>query len=388
MLQNALQQGSNAERSRHRNRQAVLGHIHRAGTMGRAEIARALSLSTQAVSNIIAELSDDGLLIERGHLAIGRGLPAKQYALNPKGGYAFGIEVRPDAVLAALLDMEGRAVMTGRVAMPKADPDTVARHVKTLYQKALGDVPHARTRMLGAGIVMPGPFGATGIAGHGSGLEDWRDVDPTALFSGILDLSVEVSNDANAAALAERLNGAAQGLSTYAYLYFGAGLGLGLISGGQLIQGAFGNAGEIGHIPVPGHHDNLEQVLSRISVQRHLKQAGKSGADIEALDALFASKDKDLRAWLEPATKALAYAVTIVENLFDPQTVIIGGAMPDSILGHFVANAPLPAQSVSNRPDARYPRLQRGTSGRMTATLGAAALVLERTLSPHFAHTH
>jgi predicted NBD/HSP70 family sugar kinase len=356
--------------------------------MGRAEIGRALSLSTQAVSNIIADLSDDGLLIERGQLAVGRGLPAKQYALNPKGGYAFGIEVRPDAVLAALLNMEGAPVMTKRVALTKSDPETIIFQIKSLYHEALADEVGASTRMLGAGVVMPGPFGRTGITGQGTDLDKWRDVDPTTLLSDALGLPVEVSNDANAAAMAERLNGTAQGLTNYAYLYFGAGLGLGLVSGGILIQGAFGNAGEIGHIPMPGSISNLEGALSRQSLQRHLKSASKKGDDIDTLAALFDNNDRDLAQWLDPATDALAYAIGIVENLFDPETVIIGGAMPDAILEYLVANTPLPAKSVSCRPDHKLPRLQRGASGRMTATLGAAALVLQRTLSPHIAHAH
>ncbi|MBT8458405.1 MAG: ROK family transcriptional regulator [Boseongicola sp.] len=356
--------------------------------MGRAEIGRALSLSTQAVSNIIAELSDDGLLIERGHLAVGRGLPAKQYALNPKGGYAFGIEIRPDALLAALLDMEGNPVMMKRVAMTKTDPETIVVQIKSLYLEALADEAGAGGRMLGAGIVMPGPFGATGISGHGTDLADWNDIDPATYFSQALDLPVEVSNDANAAAMAERLNGAAQGLSNYAYLYFGTGLGLGLVSDGALVQGAFGNAGEIGHIPMPGINGNLESRLSRMSLQQHLSSADKHADDIDTLAMLFESRDKDLHAWLKPACEALAYAVAVVENLFDPEAIILGGAMPDALLEYFVDQTSLPDQSVSNRPNAQHPRLQSGASGRMTATLGAAALVLNRTLSPHIAHAH
>lgn len=356
--------------------------------MGRAQIGRALSLSTQAVSNIIAELSEDGLLIECGRLAAGRGLPAKQYALNPKGGYAFGIEIRPDALLAALLDMEGNPVMTKRVAITKTDPETIVFEIKALYHEALADEAGAGTKMLGAGIVMPGPFGATGISGHGTDLDDWSDVDPMSFFSQALNLPVEVSNDANAAAMAERLNGAAQGLSNYAYLYFGAGLGLGLVSGGSLVQGAFGNAGEIGHIPMPGTSGNLESALSRLALQRHLAAAGKKGDDIGTLEKLFTSGDKDLHAWLDPASQALSYAISVVENLFDPETIILGGAMPDAMFGHFVTETSLPAQSVANRPRPDLPRLQRGASGRMTATLGAAALVLNRTLSPHIAHAH
>ncbi len=391
-----FQKGSNAERSRHRNKQAVLVQVRTAGTIGRAEIARALSLTTQTVSNIIAELFEDGMLLDKGRLSAGRGLPAIQYALNPEGGYALGIEVRPDAVFAALLDMQGKAVSTERVAIRETHPEVVLTHVKALYRRALDKVPTANGRMLGAGIVMPGPFGVTGIAGMGSDLIGWQEVDAAALFTDATGLPVMLSNDANAAAIAERLNGVAQDIASFAYLYFGAGLGLGLIHQGQLVSGAHGNAGEIGHIPIPdsirgpslGQGGKLEDALSRLSVERHLRAANKAADRIDALDHLFDQGDPDLLAWLDTASAALGHAMAIVENLFDPQTVVLGGAMPDAILDHLVAHAPLPDLSVSNRPHAPFPRLMRGASGRMTATLGAAALILNRALSAPISHTH
>jgi predicted NBD/HSP70 family sugar kinase len=383
-----LQQGSNAERSRHRNRQAVLGQVHIAGTIGRAEIARALSLTTQTVSNIIAELSLDGMLLEKGRLSVGRGQPAIQYALNPDGGYALGIEVRPDAVFAALLDLVGRPVTTERIALERTEPKIVLGHIAGIYARALEKVPAARGRMLGAGIVMPGPFGLTGIAGLGSDLTGWQEVDAEALFSEAIEMPVVLSNDANAAAMAERINGVAQDMTSFAYLYFGAGIGLGLVHGGQLVRGAYGNAGEIGHIPIPGSHGKLEDAVSRLSVQRHMHAAGKDIHDIDGLDTFFERRDPDLMAWLDTASGALGQAVSIVENLFDPQAVILGGAMPDAVLEHFVKHSTLPDLSVSNRPNAPHPRLIRGASGRMTATLGAAALILNRALSLPVSHAH
>lgn len=376
-----LQKGSNAGRSRFRNRQAVLEQVRAAGTIGRAEIARTLSLTTQTVSNIIAELSAEGMLLEKGRLTAGRGLPAIQYALNPEGGYALGIEVRPDAVFAALLDMEGRAVNTERVALCETHPDEVLAQVSALYANALSKIPAAKQRMLGAGVVMPGPFGVTGIAGMGSDLIGWQEVDATTLFTQSLGLPVVLSNDANAAAIAERLNGMAQDISTFAYLYFGAGLGLGIVHQGQLVRGAFGNAGEIGHIPIPGQNQKLEDALSRLSVQQHLQAADKQADSIDELKHLFHQNDPDVLAWLDTASSALSHAVAIVENLFDPETIVLGGAMPDVFLDHLISHATLPDLSVSNRPLPRHARLMRGASGRMTATLGAAAMVLNRALS-------
>ena len=150
-------------------------------------------------------------------------------------------------------------------------------------------------RVLGAGIVMPGPFGATGIHGSGSELPIWDDVAPDQWFSDALGLPVVVENDANAAAIAERVSGVAQGLETYAFVYFGSGLGLGVVQNGSLMTGAYGNAGEIGHIPVPlaGRIVSLESAVSRLSVQNALRAAGVAVASVDDLHRLHGARDRD-----------------------------------------------------------------------------------------------
>lgn len=384
MASSANNQGTNAERSRLHNRQAVLGRIHTAGQMGRAEVARALGLSTQAVSNIIAELSNDGLLLEKGARTAGRGLPAIQYAVNPQGGFAFGFEIRPDAIFAALVDMTGAQVFRQRIALDKASPNIVVELVVKLRDKALLAEPKAQSRLLGAGIVMPGPFGHTGISGYGTELPGWQGIDPEDLFQKTLGLPIEFSNDANAAAMAERITGVAHGLKTYAYLYFGTGLGLGLISEGHLIRGAHGNAGEMGHIqvPTPSGSAALETMLSRLSIQRKLESQGHLEINFRAIEALYAAENPVLLQWLDDAVFSLKYAVQIIENLFDPQTIILGGAMPETVLDHLISNVTLPKKSVSNRPKPPVKRLQRGASGQFSATLGAASLILNHSFSP------
>jgi predicted NBD/HSP70 family sugar kinase len=372
------------------NRQIVLGHVHAHAPIGRAEIARRSGLTTQAVSNIIAELHGDGLLVERGRRTGSRGLPAVQYAVNPEGGFALGIEIRPTVLLLALLDLSGTAVFTCRRSLSRSTPDTVLGMVGRLRDAALSRVGAAPERLLGAGVVMPGPFGTTGLADDGAILTGWEETDAQACFSDVLDVPVFVENDANAAAMAERISGVAVGLGTYAFLYFGAGLGLGLVSQGTLVRGAFGNAGEIGHLRVTGPDGPiaLELAASRLSVQRHLRSAGVEAEDIDSLESLHAAGHPALAEWLDSAAGALGQAVHVVENLFDPETMILGGAMPGGLLDALIERIALPVSSVSNRAGRAIPRLQRGASGRMTATEGAAALVLNRTFTPQLAAAH
>ncbi|PYG25506.1 ROK family protein [Pelagimonas varians] len=374
--------GSNAVRSRSSNRQAVLGRIQSAGQMGRAEIARSLGLSTQAVSNIIAELEEDGLLLEAGTRSGGRGLPAVQYSVNAEGGYALGVEIRPDAIFAALVDLHGNTIATRRRAIKNNKPDKLVAKVIKLRDEMVQKTGINAERLMGAGIVIPGPFGQTGLSGLGSDLAGWQSIDARTLFEDALGLPVELSNDANAAAMSERI---AHGLSNFAYLYFGAGLGLGLVNQGQLVAGAFGNAGEIGHVQImtAGGPAPLEQQLSRVSIQTFMR--AQQPLDIDAISALFTQKDPRFWNWLEAAASALSQATGLIENLFDPQTIILGGAMPDAVLSHLIAQTHLPDLSVSNRTDNPIARLQCGTCGRMTATLGAASLILNRAFTPQAA---
>lgn len=380
--------GSNAERSRAYNRSLVLGHVRSSGASGRAEIARASGLSTQAVSNIIGELVGDGWLMEAGRRSEGRGLPAVQYAIDPGAGTAFGVEVRPGAVLAALIGLDGQTLFTKRVAIDRGDPDTLKTIVPKLQAEALASAGAATAgRLLGAGIVMPGPFGVTGLGGAASDLPGWADLDPQALFSDWLDQPVMVENDANAAAMMERVLGAAQGIASYAYIYFGTGLGLGLVSGGAIQRGAMGNAGEIGHLPVPQHDGvfPLEQSVSRLAIRAHMAKAGEKADVIEDIDALYNAQHPALMQWLDEAAPSLAYALHIVENLLDPETIILGGALPEALLDALLDRVTLPDSSVANRPDRQHPRLIRGACGRMTATRGAAALVINQALTPRMA---
>eukprot|EP00903_Cladosiphon_okamuranus_P002340 g2338.t1 len=293
--------------------------------MGRAEIGRSLGLTTQAVSNIIADLLEEGWILEKGARTLGRGLPAVQYGLNPKGGYAFGVEIRPDAVFTALLDLFGAPVKTERTELRSTSPDVVAQTVLDLRHALLKAASVPQKRLLGTGVVMPGPFGKTGLSGRSTDLKGWENTDARALFEEALGGQVELSNDANAAALSENLTGVAQGASSYAYIYFGRGVGLGIVADGRLVSGAFGNAGEVGQIPVAGNDGlvPLESLLSRDSLQAAI--GGEQALGLEELAGLFDEGDPRLTRWIETAVGALGQALPILENLLDPQTVILAG---------------------------------------------------------------
>jgi len=268
-----------------------------------------------------------------------------------------------------------------------ASPKAVIDHVLPLRDRAMAKTGIASDRLMGVGVVMPGPIGMPGLSAAGSELPDWHGGDPADWFSQALGVRVFVENDANAAAMAERIAGVAKDLNNYAFLYFGTGLGLGIVSGGRLERGAFGNAGEIGHVQVitPNGPAALEDIVSRLSVRRHLLKDGIDIASRDDLARLFEQGSRPLNDWLDAAVGPLSTAVQMIENLFDPESVILGGAMPDGILDHLIERIDLAEASVSNRPTRTAPRLQRGQLGRFGATLGGAALVINQSFTPQIA---
>ena len=389
--------GTNAERTKAHNRRVILGYVQQSGGAGRAEIARAGGLSTQAVSNLIAELEQDGLVVAAGRRPSARGQPPVIYAFNPAGAAALGFEVRPDALVAALTDLAGAVLWQAQEPLPASDPDTVFNMMADLAAQARAAcvVP-----VLGAGLVLPGPFGVEGLSAAGATvLTGWQGLDDAAARAAqALDLPVIVEKDATAAAIGEAMRGAAKGLVSFCYLYFGAGLGLGVITQGQPLRGAFGNAGEVGHVIVApdglacdcGNAGCLEQYASRMALRRYLAGRGLLSAEMprgggqtdDVAASLLAAGDAGLGQWMDEAAHLLNPVIGTLENLFDPETVVLGGALPDVVFDDLIARLQLPRGSVARRAGRSHPRVLRGASGRITGALGGAALVIHDTVTP------
>jgi predicted NBD/HSP70 family sugar kinase len=394
--------GTNAERTKAHNRRVVLGYVQTSDGAGRAEIARSSGLSTQTVSNLIAELEDDGLVSPAGRRRSARGQPPVLYTFNPAGAAALGFEVRPDALIAALTDLAGAVLWQAQSPLPASDPETVFALMADMAAQARASFTMP---VLGAGLVLPGPFGVEGLSAAGATvLTGWQGLDDAAARAALaLDLPVIVEKDATAAAIGEAMRGVAQGLDTFCYLYFGAGLGLGVIAQGQPLRGAFGNAGEVGHvIVVPGglpcdcsNAGCLEQYASRMALRRHLAGRGllsaampPGGGQTDAVSArLLAAGDAVLSHWLDEAARLLSPVIGTLENIFDPEAVVLGGALPDHALDELIARLDLPRGSVARRADRTRPRVLRGASGRMTGALGGAALVIHDTVTPRLGAT-
>ena len=205
-------------------------------------------------------------------------------------------------------------------------------------------------------------------------MEGWRGVDVHERLQEAVRWPAFVEVDSAAAAHCERLYGVGEELFNFYYLYLGVGLGGCVIYDGQVVRGAWGNAGEIGHIPlVPdgdpcpcGNRGCLERYLSLEAYARRTPIVGEAG-------------------WLEETAPVLRSAIVTIENLFDPETIVLGGfAPPELRLKLLALTAELP-NSLASRQDRVHPRVMLARCGADAVLRGAASLAITEVLSPRSA---
>lgn len=381
--------GKNPERSREHNRKVVLDIVRRHGSLGRAHIAKLTQLTAQAVANIVDELAGDGLLMEMGRLKSGRGQPPIQFSVNPEGGMTIGVEIAADHIVTVALDLSGSLRAHHSVPLKEKTPDqilSIFTDELTRMQDRVG------LKLLGTGVVMPGPFEIDGMTSVGpTTLPGWQGLNAAETLSAACGHAVIVENDASAAAVGERLFGAGLTISNFGMIYFGVGLGLGIIQDGAPYRGAFGNAGEIGHVtvmprgrPCPscGQAGCLEGYVSVYALTEKLVATGVEDVDFATLEMLHEQRHPTVSEWIEEAATYLGPMMAMLENILDPQTLILGGALPDTIIDDIIARMDRLPTSVASRRQRELPRVMRGSTGQLTAALGAAALPLFDIVTP------
>jgi glucokinase len=205
-------------------------------------------------------------------------------------------------------------------------------------------------KVLGLGIGAPGPLNpCTGKICYAPNL-CWRDYNLRDFLQGRLGVPVFLENDANLAALGEYLYGAGRGNDDMVFITVSTGIGGGLILRGEIYDGAFGGAGEIGHLSVVpdgprcscGGKGCLESMASGWAIKRQAQDliaAGQgkgilavAGGDAEAVGApeiVQAAHDGDpeARELLASAGRYLGQAIGNIANLLNPSLFIIGGGV-------------------------------------------------------------
>ncbi len=283
----------------------MLQSLFHSGPLSRADLARETRLTRVTVSDLIAELLDDGLVEELGLRSETRvGKPATLVGLAADSAHIVCLDLSDESCLiGAVLDLAGvvhhRAETTVRGRTGEAAYAAVLDLARTLAARA-------ERPLIGVGVGTPGVVDADGVVITAPNL-GWEKLPLAARISVDLDHPVHVANDANAAALAEHTYGGAGG-SGLMVVRVGKGLGAGLLLDGALHRGHHYAAGEIGHVVVDHRGDQC--ACGRRGCLETLLAAPALRARVEGLDAqrrarALASVGRRFGAALAPVVSAL-----------------------------------------------------------------------------------
>ena len=234
------------EHARGHNRSLVLQTLYRSGSQSRADIARETGLTRVTISDLVAELMAEGLVVETGPREGSRpGKPATLLDLNREAFQIIGIDLSASSTFrGALLDLDGQILERVELPLNNATGTDATALVLTLTEQL---VAKATLPVLGVGVGSPGIVDLGGVVLSAPNL-GWAGEPLQTVLAERFGLPVTVSNDANVAALAEHSFGDAD--SDMMVVKIGHGVGAGLLLDGTPLFGSRFAAGEIGHVVV------------------------------------------------------------------------------------------------------------------------------------------
>lgn len=318
---------------RRRNTALVMRLLRDSGALSRADLARRSGLAKATIGTIVNQLERAGAVSAGRTESTGRGRPSTPLVLAGRSLAGLGIEINVDYTAVTAVDLAGRELFFEERSL-----DRGARRLEEVVALVRGEVERLAAggvELLGLTVAVPGLIDRVrGVVVDAPNL-GWSEVALGRALRSELgsDLPVAVDNDANCAARAESMFGVAVGVDDFVYLTGTVGLGAGIVSGGQVLRGSRGLAGEVGHL--------------RIGDDRHLCACGRTGcwealAGLRALQqatgvAVAPGEDPvsyaerlaglpEARAGLARIGQALGRGVAQLAVTLDPRMVVLGGA--------------------------------------------------------------
>jgi predicted NBD/HSP70 family sugar kinase len=330
--------------SREINRRIALNLIRTRQPISRADLARLMGTGRGAVTVLVNDLIAEGRVFEGATGEAPRGRKPKFLYLDSRRRCVVAIDLRPTRSFLMVTDIVGEPLV-GMTSFPtERDPERLVGELAERIRDTLARHPELG-RCDGVGVVVPGMVDRSGTRVLFAPRLGWHDVpfqEPLAARTG---LPVVIENAGKACALAQAWDtrGASAPPSDFVFLSVSDGLGVGVVSNGQLLRGRHNAGGELGHIPLGlegprcacGVRGCWEAHVSNLAtVSRYLGRELDSGKpippEVAALtveDVISRSRQGDALAVaaLRATARYLGTGLAAVVNAVDPARIYVSG---------------------------------------------------------------
>ncbi|MEU1394607.1 ROK family transcriptional regulator [Micromonospora zamorensis] len=380
-----------------RNRSALLTKLFLDGPLTRQDLVRSTGLSQPAVSNVVADMIDEGLVAEAGAAESDGGRPSMLLRIAPRFAFVVGVDVGETRVRVELFDFAMTLLASIEYPLDPArtEPDLVAGHVVAGIDAVTGQARVTPGDVLGVGI------GVSGVVEQGiEAVVDaqalgWDRVPLERLIGAGTNVPLHIDNGAKTLGQAEMWFGAGRGARHAVFALVGSGVGASVVTNGATYRGASSSAGEWGHTTLVyggracrcGARGCLEAYVGAEAIIDRYREARRGrpvpGEDEESqIAALVAAAETSAtaRRVLDDTAGYLGAGVANLINLFNPERVVLGG-WAAMALGDL-----LPAvREAAGRQALRQPYEQASIElcrlGVDAVALGAATLPIARFLT-------
>ena len=383
-------EASNSVEIKRLHAKKIWEYFRKHGECTKRQVAGETDLSFATVSNICNVFREKGYLIETqssGEKTLGR-IPTP---LSIHAGrivtVCFNL-TKKGSILAAVLDAWHTFLYE---TCEPYDAEGTIEHVidrcAEIYREKI--LPQFQEeRIIGIGIAVPGIFETDTHHIVSSEIPLFNNQPMRDMFRDRLQKPVYIDNESNLCAAAMRQSGGEkQAVSDIVYVFADAGLGVGVVTGGALVTGAKGYAPEICHIPIGnpnlkcrlcGNYGCVESDLQMEGYIRKYNLNGDAGIErFEAFAEALDAGDATARKVLEENIRIMGGLLSILNNMFNPAVIYIGGETS----AFFAGAIERLCQAVETRAIAKertMPQILVDENCGKTVLSGAAEMVLTR----------
>jgi glucokinase len=263
-----------------------------------------------------------------------------------------GIDLGGTKIQAAVIDEGGGVRGQARLPTPTdGGPPDVAAAMADALRAAAGEAGAAPAELAGVGVGSPGAVDdSAGTVGEARNLPDWEAPYPLRdVLAEALGTRVRIGNDVQVATDAEFALGAARPYSSILGVFWGTGVGGGIVLDGKPVVAR--SAGELGHVVVRvggrrcpcGRRGCMEAYAGRLALERRAHKLAAKGRHTDLFEIMrkrgrdrltsgvwaraLTNGDALARQLIEEAIVALGAGVASAVNLLGVEAVIIGGGM-------------------------------------------------------------
>ncbi|MDF2725582.1 MAG: family transcriptional regulator [Paenibacillus sp.] len=381
---------------------AILRALRVHGSLSRIDLTRQTGLSRATVSVCVGELIEGGIVQEQQDRQFSGGRPAVPLELAERSHAVLGAELYNNTWTIGAFDLPGNVMDSIRVPLPDSSPETAVAELAAALRRFVQRLGVPQLPLLG--LCTPGLVDTERGVIHSVPLLDWHDVSLASLVKERTGQLPVILNRDRARGLLECRSRMERGYTNVVYVGIGAGIAACVYYKGELVTGALGGAGEIGHMTIEpdgplcpcgnngclqlyGTESAIEQEarrLIRLDESERPSSLDAPGGHIQLLrahDVCRASEAGDALAAVavDKAAGYLGIALANIVNFYNPDLIVLGGTLP-AASPRYVRTAAKVMRQRAMRPLADHTAVQTAAPNELGGALGAAHFALDRGL--------